>query len=243
MKKKDNSDSENVSNISPTNENKKRNSDATNLPWYKKTWGKTIIILILVFILGKQILGLGSFLFLVGIVALTKSITSLIKKKKTRINPLITLIIGVILLPIGGNLMPDNTNSNAQSAKVQKVKHKEKKNQTKKAKKHSKAQKHKNIKKVPTHVVTKPKHNKQHKTKNNSSNNSQQVASDQNNQGENNLVPQKGYVFIAPDHGKRYHFNPGCRGLRNADNITKITLAEAKAQGYTQCQIDSDIPE
>ena len=44
-------------------------------------------------------------------------------------------------------------------------------------------------------------------------------------------------VYIAPNSGKRYHFNPSCRGLRRAHgNITKISLKRAISQGYTLCK-------
>ena len=44
-------------------------------------------------------------------------------------------------------------------------------------------------------------------------------------------------VYIAPNSGKRYHFNPSCRGLRRAHgNITKISLKKAINQGYTLCK-------
>ena len=44
-------------------------------------------------------------------------------------------------------------------------------------------------------------------------------------------------VYIAPNLGRRYHFNPSCRGLRRAHgNITKISLKKAINQGYTLCK-------
>ena len=44
-------------------------------------------------------------------------------------------------------------------------------------------------------------------------------------------------VYIAPNSGRRYHFNPSCRGLRRAHgNITKISLKRASNQGYTLCK-------
>lgn len=44
-------------------------------------------------------------------------------------------------------------------------------------------------------------------------------------------------VYIAPNSGRRYHFNPNCRGLRRAHgNITKISLKRAINQGYTLCK-------
>ena len=44
-------------------------------------------------------------------------------------------------------------------------------------------------------------------------------------------------VYIAPNSGRRYHFNPSCRGLRRAHgNITKISLKKAINQGYTLCK-------
>ena len=44
-------------------------------------------------------------------------------------------------------------------------------------------------------------------------------------------------VYIAPNSGRRYHFNPNRRGLRRAHgNITKISLKRASNQGYTLCK-------
>ena len=44
-------------------------------------------------------------------------------------------------------------------------------------------------------------------------------------------------VYIAPNSGRRYHFDPNCRGLRRAHgNITKISLKRAINQGYTLCK-------
>lgn len=44
-------------------------------------------------------------------------------------------------------------------------------------------------------------------------------------------------VYIAPNSGRRYHFNPNCRGLRRAHgNIIKISLKRASNQGYTLCK-------
>ena len=44
-------------------------------------------------------------------------------------------------------------------------------------------------------------------------------------------------VYIAPNSGRRYHFDPNCRGLRRAHgNITKISLKRASNQGYTLCK-------
>ena len=44
-------------------------------------------------------------------------------------------------------------------------------------------------------------------------------------------------VYIAPTSGKRYHYNPNCRGLRRArGNITKISKKSAVSRGYTLCK-------
>ncbi|MCJ0597591.1 thermonuclease family protein [Enterococcus cecorum] len=42
-------------------------------------------------------------------------------------------------------------------------------------------------------------------------------------------------VWIAPQSGRRYHFDPTCRGLRRANSTVQMTLQEAQAQGYTHC--------
>ena len=42
-------------------------------------------------------------------------------------------------------------------------------------------------------------------------------------------------VYIAPDSGKKYHFDPGCRGLNNANSVVEISLSAAKQQGLGLC--------
>ena len=260
MSKKDNNGNGSGTNIPPSNENKKTDNNTNTLPWYKKTWGKTAIILVLVFILGKQILGLGTFLILAGIVAIIGSIFSLIKKKKIG-KSIIALIIGLILLPVGSNFMSTNSSTqSAHSAKVQKVNHKEStrtktkkvnhkekvKAKTKKVKNNKQSKSPKATTLVANHKTTKAKHhqsaNKKDAHSDLSNNNTQQITTKQNS-GNGNVTGyerQEGYVFVAPEQGKRYHVNPHCRGLKKANNITKLTLAEAKAQGYTQCRINGD---
>ena len=43
-------------------------------------------------------------------------------------------------------------------------------------------------------------------------------------------------VYIAPDHGTKYHLNPNCSGLNNANSVVTISLQEAQARGYTLCK-------
>ena len=44
-------------------------------------------------------------------------------------------------------------------------------------------------------------------------------------------------VYVAPTSGRRYHFDPNCRGLRPANgNITQMPLKEAISEGYTLCK-------
>jgi hypothetical protein len=42
-------------------------------------------------------------------------------------------------------------------------------------------------------------------------------------------------VYVAPQSGRRYHFDSHCRGLRNANQIQPLTLQQAIDQGYTLC--------
>lgn len=44
-------------------------------------------------------------------------------------------------------------------------------------------------------------------------------------------------VYIAPYQGKKYHSKDTCRGLRNARQIVKVTLTQAKKDGYEKCGI------
>ena len=42
---------------------------------------------------------------------------------------------------------------------------------------------------------------------------------------------------IAPRSGRRYHYDPNCRGLRHArGNISKISKKSAVSRGYTLCK-------
>ncbi|ENZ5556042.1 hypothetical protein ACGWYN_002358 [Enterococcus hirae] len=43
-------------------------------------------------------------------------------------------------------------------------------------------------------------------------------------------------VYIAPDHDTKYHLNPNCSGLNNANSVVAISLQEAQARGYTLCK-------
>lgn len=46
-------------------------------------------------------------------------------------------------------------------------------------------------------------------------------------------------VWIAPRHGKKYHYNKHCWGLTRAHHhIKQISLAKAKAEGYKMCRIE-----
>ncbi|KRL86975.1 DNA-entry nuclease [Lacticaseibacillus pantheris DSM 15945 = JCM 12539 = NBRC 106106] len=41
-------------------------------------------------------------------------------------------------------------------------------------------------------------------------------------------------VYVTPT-GKKYHFDPNCRGLRTAKSVETMTLSQAEADGYTLC--------
>ncbi|GAF37395.1 hypothetical protein [Lentilactobacillus farraginis] len=43
------------------------------------------------------------------------------------------------------------------------------------------------------------------------------------------------YVWIAPRHGKKYHYSKSCRGLNNAGKKVHVTLHWAKAHHYKLC--------
>ncbi|MFD1124657.1 hypothetical protein ACFQ22_04675 [Lentilactobacillus raoultii] len=43
------------------------------------------------------------------------------------------------------------------------------------------------------------------------------------------------YVWIAPHHGKKYHYTRNCRGLSNAGKKVHVTLHWAKAHHYRLC--------
>jgi len=42
-------------------------------------------------------------------------------------------------------------------------------------------------------------------------------------------------VWIAPNHGHRYHFDKTCRGLNHAGKLKHVTKKWAKAHHYTLC--------
>ena len=68
---------------------------------------------------------------------------------------------------------------------------------------------------------------------------SENTAQEQANQVAAAQTPQQNNeqtVYIAPDHGTKYHLNPNCSGLNNANSVVAISLQEAQARGYTLCK-------
>lgn len=47
------------------------------------------------------------------------------------------------------------------------------------------------------------------------------------------VKPREPYVFVAV-HGKKFHYDRLCPGLRNANEI-KMDLSKARKAGYTAC--------
>ncbi|MGX7351535.1 hypothetical protein RU97_GL000953 [Enterococcus canis] len=45
-------------------------------------------------------------------------------------------------------------------------------------------------------------------------------------------------VYIAPNSGKKYHFDKNCRGLKAAKSIKTMKLPEAQKAGYTLCRFE-----
>ncbi|EMF0081213.1 hypothetical protein PFZ81_002310 [Enterococcus hirae] len=65
------------------------------------------------------------------------------------------------------------------------------------------------------------------------------AAQEQANQVAAAQTPQQNneqMVYIAPDHGTKYHLNPNCSGLNNTNSVVAISLQEAQARGYTLCK-------
>lgn len=48
-------------------------------------------------------------------------------------------------------------------------------------------------------------------------------------------TPTERTVYIAPNSGRKYHYDRNCRGLSRAKSISSMTESQAKAQGYTLC--------
>ncbi len=42
-------------------------------------------------------------------------------------------------------------------------------------------------------------------------------------------------VYVAPQSGTKYHYDPNCRGLNNANSTVAMDINDAIAQGYTLC--------
>ena len=42
-------------------------------------------------------------------------------------------------------------------------------------------------------------------------------------------------VYVAPQSGRKYHYDANCRGLSNANSVVSLDINEAIAQGYTLC--------
>ena len=45
------------------------------------------------------------------------------------------------------------------------------------------------------------------------------------------------YVWIAPNHGKKYHYRKSCRGLNRAKSKRHVKLIWAKHHGYKRCKL------
>ena len=55
-------------------------------------------------------------------------------------------------------------------------------------------------------------------------------------------TPQVAYaaskkVYVAPESGTKYHCKKECRGLKNANEIVRMSKKKAKEQGYKKCKI------
>ncbi|GHU39553.1 hypothetical protein FACS1894192_12860 [Bacilli bacterium] len=48
-------------------------------------------------------------------------------------------------------------------------------------------------------------------------------------------APQSRTVYIAPQSGKKYHYNQNCRGLNRANSVSPMTESDAVANGYGLC--------
>lgn len=59
-------------------------------------------------------------------------------------------------------------------------------------------------------------------------------ATTSNHHGEGCVGDHGTGVYIT-DTGTKYHYDPGCRGLKNANDIHTCTLDYAKSNGYTLC--------
>lgn len=42
-------------------------------------------------------------------------------------------------------------------------------------------------------------------------------------------------VYVAPHSGSKYHYDPNCRGLNNANSVVEMSLSDAQSQGYGLC--------
>lgn len=42
-------------------------------------------------------------------------------------------------------------------------------------------------------------------------------------------------IYIAPQNGSKYHYDPNCRGLSNANSIQEMSLSQAQGAGYDLC--------
>ncbi|MBC1287172.1 hypothetical protein HB818_15530 [Listeria booriae] len=49
---------------------------------------------------------------------------------------------------------------------------------------------------------------------------------------------EQGQMVYITATGKRYHFDPNCRGLNNSNGETQVTLSEAQSQGLTKCKFE-----
>lgn len=45
-------------------------------------------------------------------------------------------------------------------------------------------------------------------------------------------------VYVTPN-GHKYHYNPDCRALRRSRTVNTMTVGQARANGYTPCELES----
>lgn len=64
----------------------------------------------------------------------------------------------------------------------------------------------------------------------------QQQAATQQQANQTQQQNNEQVVYIAPNHGTKYHINPNCPGLNNANSVVSIPLSEASSRGYTLCK-------
>lgn len=197
----------------------------------------TAIATVLFFISIKSII--GTLIAVAGMLALGSGIWRLFRKR-TAGGSLLLIIIGIVLVMAGTTLVGSSSNLHEDAARS---------TQTSAEAKSSAAEEESSAKAEYESLTAKESSSRAEAAESSSlekaAAESSAAASSSIAQAEQEAasssqaaVPQntndQQLVYITAT-GSKYHFNRGCRGLRNANSVSTMSLSDATAQGLTKC--------